>query len=221
MPFCIPLIAISLLSFSADRSPFAFAFRWCSRHGSFVSGCKITSPRLLTQKLLYLFFKKKLFAWRHVLLLDILIVQCQHDLELIRLSCQHFVRVFQIFCPAARLRFTMELRYISYRSLGHHLHVKLHGFVSTRHLEVVADHTRDPSASEEYVLLLSLVLLFLFDVRLHYNFIQWLAPRVSKFGLCRPKNDRDVVRSSTEIAYSRENTLLLLHVALLLLLRRV
>ena len=72
----------------------------------------------LSQELLHYGFQS-LTAWRHVFLFIVLIVQCQHGLELIRLTYPFFVQALQN-CPTERPRSTSGLRPIPYPSLGHH-----------------------------------------------------------------------------------------------------
>ena len=123
LSFCSPLIAISLFLFNTDRIPFASAFCWCSCHGSFVSGLKIPSPRRLIQEFLHHGFQS-LVARSHILLLCVLIVQCQTGLELVTQVSVCCIS-FPAYRPRVPSRLTIRLRPISYECLGRRLHVKL------------------------------------------------------------------------------------------------
>ena len=79
--------------------------------------------------------------------------------------------------------------------------------MSASHPEVFVDHIRDLLAAKESVIFLRFPLLskgtffpkfdFLDDL---FREVAIFAPSVSKFGICRPKIDRDVLRSSTDVA---------------------
>ena len=93
--FCLLLMAISLLPFDASLTSFCFClspvflsrfFRFWPRY------CESSS--MIHQKFLHHGCQSLVARW-HILLLDVLIVSCQHGLDLFRLTFRHFVRASQ------------------------------------------------------------------------------------------------------------------------------